>query len=558
MATVTKQKRAPIAPNDTQRPDFGILSDLLGEEVPFSEDLDTAVASLKKGLLDVYQRNPKGLVLASSAMKRTGKSGSKSLAFMSEPGAEVDHDEFMSFVIARLWNRNKSGREKVHKRLKDAEVYSSNAILSYDPEKSGVLPHINARVGYIVKSYFNEKSLEQSGDVSLDSLQEKGLELNQDQVFVKQRNEDAIDLDRVDGQAQYLAPDEEGGQDEGYVDEIGSNLDNITQTVGLQTPENDDLENTALGKRNPKNRINRNVDSPNRADLVYLQQHLGDEFEFSEMADVRSVQLSAKSIELFESKASQHPEYEDMLEVLNEWNPEENILQDYAPDVIEVIDEAILLEAKELETKKVEEITKTEPQQLEMFAVDEVEGDKAEDVRYQYMDEEQIALDEVLQAKMWRVDIDGDQLNSSERIDYVFLCNRARRKPSKDIEPKQMHKEMIRMAKDYMDRHLPEDLIYLEDAHKKVRKHAAKWDPSKEGFTRCVTSCLEFMADEGITAGLERRHNEQQEIEAERNYQKLAASNPVIEGSKSFGKMDPTADLEAALNSPVKQPSIEI
>lgn len=558
MATVTKKKKAPIAPNDPQRPDFGILSDLLGEEVPFSEDLDTAVANLKKGLLDVYQRNPKGLVLASSAMKRIGKSSSKSLSFMSEPGAQLDHDEFMSFVIVRLWNRNKSGKEKVHKRLKDAEVYSSNAILSYDPEESGVLPYINARVGYIVKSYFNEKSLEQSGDVSLESLQEKGLELNHDKVFVRQRVEKTIDLDRSDGQSQYLAPDEEGGHDEGFVDEIGSNLDEITQAVELQATENGDLENTASGKGNRKNRINRNVDSPNRADLVYLQNHLGDQFTFSEMADVRTVQLTAKSIELFEAKASQHPEYEDMLEVLNEWNPEENILQDYAPDVIEVIDEAILLEAKELETKQVEEITKTEPQQLEMFAVDEVEGDKAEDVRYQYMDEEHIALDEVLQAKMWRVDIDGDQLNSPDRLDYVFLCNRARRKPSKDIEPKQMHKEMKSMAKDYMDSHLPEDLIYLEDAHKKVRKHAAKWDPSKEGFTRCVTSCLEFMADEGITADLERRHKEKQEIEAERNLQKLAESNPAIERAATLGNMDPTAELEAALNSPVKQPSIEI
>lgn len=554
-------KKAPIAPNDPERPDYPILGSLLGREIPVPEDMGEAKKVLKSALEEVYTTKPHKLIVTCATSRRCN--AKKALAqFTDDSSSNGLNQEVLSFVTARLWNRNPSGRESVHRDV-DKSNPSSNGIRYWDPEKCGVVPWINARVGLVMKDYWKEKALE-SPDVSLDGLAEKGLELSNDQVFVRQQRsaDHEIDLDRStgedpselkldEGKRQFLADSSEINDNEGYGEEFHADEKEI---VSFLHQDEDDSAIAALSERSKKLAC-QDPKSPNRSDLTYLLnlshfKEKGD-LKISEKPEIRNVQIKSMALRALQEYAGDHEEFEDVYSIVEEdWNPDESVLEVFAADAVDLIDEGVKL----YQEQKLND-SLADSGQLEMFGAVHVDNDSeiARDPRYGYMTQDQVLKDDELQARLWRTHDDED-LASPERSDYQYLCYRFKKIPSESIDPSQLYEDLHSMGIEYVKESLPTDMLHLKPAQQNLIEDMIDWNPANSTFQGCIQNSIGKMMEQGRIEELENARD----VEEEKFAVACRVEAEAFDQAQRSSLLFESEDLEELPPEPQKVSSIKI
>jgi len=187
--SVTPPKASKIlAPNDPNRPDWKVFSDVLGLETALTppSELDEATAGLKSLLWQAMERNPEGLIMRATHPKKFAGKTQRIDEFRKEVGMM----DGMHYIASRLINAKEDASKS---KVLNADRGSSYDALDYwDPKRSGVLSYIGGRVGFILQSYYTEKAKEPNLQ-SIEVLASNGVDLDKDGRTVRQMRSDGED-----------------------------------------------------------------------------------------------------------------------------------------------------------------------------------------------------------------------------------------------------------------------------------------------------------------------------------------------------------------------------
>ncbi len=169
--------RASLLPcNDPLRPEWGILSDLLGKPVAPEADMTLADAArrMKENVFEAFGRDSGGFVV--KMLHRKGDDHSRFITLQREatsyPGGwPALRDEIAQRLIAPM-----DGKQVV---ITDEERGSSyNALGWWNPEKGGLVPYMRQRIKWVMDAIGRERALH-APNISLEALHDVGVDIDE-------------------------------------------------------------------------------------------------------------------------------------------------------------------------------------------------------------------------------------------------------------------------------------------------------------------------------------------------------------------------------------------
>ena len=161
--------------NDPNRPEWGILSDLLGEKVAPDPGMEaeSAALRLKQSLFEAFGKDPPGFV--TKMLHRKGDDRSIFTLLQREaatyPGGWPAMQEEIAARLVAPWD----GKDFV---ITDADRGSSyNGLGYWDPEQGGLVTYIRSRIKWILCDIYRDR-MAQGRFVSADALQALGIDID--------------------------------------------------------------------------------------------------------------------------------------------------------------------------------------------------------------------------------------------------------------------------------------------------------------------------------------------------------------------------------------------
>jgi hypothetical protein len=499
------------AVNDPNRVDYQILGALLKRELTVPPEEEVACKALKDALLEAFIRDPQAVILC-ACFAEVGKRPKVLNTLWSADPSDVEmREDSLSFLATRLWSRNASGREGV--AMQEGGLASANAILYWDPRKGGVLPYIEHRVQLLTYDFIRER-LTQRANTSLDYLREAGLEVADEGNFVRMRNDDHDYSGHKPGKFSRAA---QGALDDEYVDGAGIGEDvrdpedaarAIEEERAGDSPDDEEDEHefdsdearaNSRGKRKKRYRrpTHEELRSPARPDALWLQDVLHERLEFDPVPQILFEQLRTAGLRVVVELCQDRPDFEDMHTLAVDWNPSVYTFSEWLPEAVEhITPDDISPERAARIQRDAAAKAPTGPIQLDFLNAIElgILPTRDQSVAQTMLAKggetaKQYAHLLRLEAVAWRArSTDGDDLDSPTRPDYQWLCARLREKPYEDVERKELHAEVKRLA---INAHV---LSYSQETkkyHAELMEHLKdKWRPGTEYFNETVADWI--------------------------------------------------------------------
>jgi len=482
------RKRSLGEVTDIERPDWVLLSDVLGAKTKLTPPADKEMAvSLLKGALDqAFAKDPDQLI-QKSCRPKTSKGKLHALDYLCQ---EIGRDEGLHYVASRL-HTSTHGTPLTSKRTSRYAGFEE-----WNPEKENVGQFIKGRVGHIIQGYYEQKKAERK-DVSLDQLGEEMIEINSDGEVVRHSRSGSVRSTRLNGvltASEAITPAlEKGEYAEGVVglDDLDTSAPEELEMAGLRTQIA--LLLNAIAEEEPgsvsRRRLSQSLEifhqevrtrlrseisakyairpdwtqpldegmahSPNRPEVAFFSM-VQPSTSTVRSGDIPN-QIRTKAIDLLgHLKPKFNPQDQDILfdDLAEEWDPSKETLFHRFPELIsaaiEVAEEAEYahrcaedfpsLFAKELHADAVQMTLFSEPR----------ERIDPRDPLGRHMS---IARENINMSDVWTAQAEPESLCYAERRDdYLFFCSRLGIEPNFKLRNEALHVEVKNVAHQWIQK----------------------------------------------------------------------------------------------------------
>lgn len=501
--------------NDPTRPCWGLLGDILGRKLEVPADAATAATALRGYLREAFSTQSEralAMMLGSGAGKdmlvsfakihREG--GSARIRSESRDGEMFSDPRFRSaaqYLVSHLFNMD-MGRGSDYVRLvskvqayRDLDTSTREPINSWLPEKCGVAPYIRARVRHILLEYYERLEVGR-GALSLDRCQESGREISTNREFVVNRHGSSVDDERAafdpnaernvefdpsatahEGAAPADEAPDEGEEDGVDVPDTEDAVARDLRAFQADSPMGDSAREAV------DQRLEALVRQPDDVLRAFIPLYPDPKVDPVAGARAAAAELLDKLCKLDSQLAEDR---EPIGEVIKEWDGV-TALRKFIPEIHEAALKlryvlAGAVKSASLKNAPSEKEAAIVDQTMEMFALDEkpakgranrVPGFHAAAATA----EADVNFDIMLDAAVADVD-----MTSTDRPDYIFLCNAVGVQPNWDLEEGALYDELTRLGGLYLDHagsYQREHVAYADW----VKARIDRWNPRLALFT---------------------------------------------------------------------------